>query len=117
MADEERKPLFTSEVTNTLAPMKVDRESVYRTPAKKGRQTAMWAGSPMHVDGEGNNDVLRERKGLRKSISDLFGSPMKVDRPGVDEGGLPRKPLPGLRFSGVEIPVRTRIRRKPAVAS
>jgi hypothetical protein len=114
MAAEERKPLFTSEAANTPAPIKVDREPVYRTPAKKGRITTMWVGSPMHVDGEGDDDIPKERKGLRKSFSDLFGSPMKVDQPSV--GGPPRKPLPALRFS-VEMPVRNRVRRRPAVAS
>jgi len=104
MADEERRPLFTSEVANTLAPMKVDREPVYQTPAKKGRVKTMCVGSPMHVDGEGD-DVPKERKWSRKSFSDLFGSPMK----GVVEGGSPRKPLPRPRFS-VGTPVRNRVR-------
>jgi hypothetical protein len=100
MAAEERKPLFTSEAANTLISIGVGREPVYRTPTKKGRITPMWVGSPMHVDGEGDGDVLKERKGPRKSISDLFGSPMRVDRP---------------RFS-VEIPVRNRRRGRPAGA-
>ena len=116
MSAEERKPLFTSEVANALAPMKVDREPVYQTPAKKGRIKTMWVGSPMHVDGEGYDDFSKERKGIRKSISDLFGSPMKVDRPGVAEGGSRRKPLPGLSFS-LEMPVRSRVRGKPTAAS
>jgi hypothetical protein len=116
MSDEERKPLFTSEVANALAPMRVDREPVYRTPAKKGRIKTISVESPMHVDGEGDGDVFEERKGFRKSFSDLFGSPMKVDRPGVFEGGTPRKPLPRLRVV-VEIPARNRVRREPVVAS
>ena len=116
MTDEERKPLFNSEVANTLGPMRVDREPVYRTPVKKGRITTMMVESPMHVDGESNDDVPKERKGFRKSISDLFGSPMKVDRPGVVEGGTPRKPLPRLRVF-VEIPARNHVEGKPVVAS
>lgn len=114
MSVEERKPLFTSEVAN--APMKVGREPVYQTPAKKGRIKNMWVGSPMHIDGEGYDDVLEEGKVLRKSTSDLFGSPMKVDRPGVVERGPLRRPLPGLDFC-VEIPVRSRVRGKPSAAS
>lgn len=99
MTNEERRPLFASEVANTLTPMKVDREQAYKTPAKKGRMTTAWFGSPMHVDGEGV-DVVAKKKGLRKSISDLFGSvsPMKVDRQGIVDGGLPRKPIPMPRF-------------------
>jgi len=116
MSDEERKPLFTSEVANALAPMRVDREPVYRTPMKKGRITTMLVESPMHVDGDGDDGVPKERKGFRKSISDLFGSPMKVDRPGVVGGGTPRKPLPRLR-AFVEIPARNRVRGNPVVAS
>jgi len=115
MADEERKPLFTSEVSNAPAPIKVDRRPVYQTPVKKGRITTGWAGSPMHVDGEGDGDVWEGGKVARKSISDLFGSPMKVDRPGVVESGSLRKPLPGLPIS-VGIPVRNRVRGKPVVA-
>ena len=100
MTDEERRPLFASEVANTLTPMKVDRESVYKTPAKKGRMTTAWFGSPMHVDGEGVDVVARERKGFRKGFSDLFGnvSPMKVDKRGAVEGGLSQKPHPVPRF-------------------
>ena len=110
MTDEERRPLFTSEVANALLPVRVDREMVYRTPAKKGRITTMWVGSPMHVDGEGDGGVPKGRKGLRKSFSDLFGSPMKVDRPGVVEGGPPRKPLPKPRFSvGTQVKNRVRV--------
>lgn len=117
MSAEERKPLFTSEVANALAPMKVDREPVYQTPAKKGRIKTMWVGSPMRVDGESCDDIPKEGKLSRKSFADLFGSPMKVDRPGVAEGcSLRRKPLPGLRFS-LEIPVRSRVRGKPTAAS
>jgi hypothetical protein len=96
MADEERRPLFTSEVVNAVVPMKIDREPVYKTPVKKGRITTMWVGSPMHVDGKGVDGVARERRGLRKSISDLFGSPMKVDA--VIQDDSPRKPLPRPRF-------------------
>lgn len=107
VTDEERRPLFTSEMTNALAPMRVDRAPVYQTPVKKGRIMTMLVGSPMHVDGE---------EGLRKSVSDLFGSPMKVDRPGVVEGGQPRKPLPGLQVF-VEIPANNRARRKPVAGS
>ena len=113
MVAEERKPLFTSEVVNTLAPMKVDTEQVYQTPVKKGR--IKWAGSPMRVDGAGDYDVPKGGKGLRKSISALFGSPMKVDGPGVVGGDSLRKPLPGLCF--VEIPARNRARRKRTAAS
>ena len=116
MSDEERKPLFTSEVANTLAPMRVDREPVYRTPVKKGRITTMLVESPMRVDGESGDELPKERRGFRKSVSDLFGSPMKVDRPGVVEGGTPRKPLPRLRVF-VEMPTKKRARGKPAVAS
>jgi len=114
MTDEERKPLFISEVTNVPAPMKVDRRPVYQTPVKKGRITTGWAGSPMHVDGEGDGNTRKGGKAVRKSFSDLFGSPMKVDRPGVFESGSPRKPLPGLPIS-VGIPVRNRVRGKPVV--
>jgi len=94
MADEERRPLFTSEVANSLAPMKVDREPLYQTPTRKGKTKTMWVGSPMHVDGD--DAVRKERKWSRKSFSDLFGSPMKGV---VEGGGLPRKPLPRPRFS------------------
>lgn len=92
LTEEERRPLFTSEAANTI---KIDREPVYKTPGKKGRMTTMWYGSPMHVDGEGV-DVAKEKKGFRKSFSDLFGSdsPMRVDRRRVVEGGTPQKPLP-----------------------
>lgn len=99
MTKEEKIPLFTSEVANTLTPMKVDKEPAYRTPAKKGRISTMWYGSPMRVDGEAV-DVAKERRGFRKSFSDLFGSvsPMKVDRHGAVEAGSPQKPLPMPRF-------------------
>lgn len=99
MSKGERRPLFTSEAANTLTPMKVDRESVYQTPAKKGRMTTMWYGSPMHVDGEGV-DVAKERKGFRKNFSDLFGSvsPMKADRHRMVEDGLPQKSRSMPRF-------------------
>jgi len=100
ITEEERRPLFASEVANTLTSMKVDRDPVYKTPAKNGRVTDAWYGSPMHVDGEGV-DVAKERKGFRKGFSDLFGnvSPMKVDRHGMVESGSPPKPLPKPPFS------------------
>ena len=107
MTEGERKPLFTSEVANTLVPMRVEREPVYQTPVRKGRVADMLVGSPMHVDGE---------EGVRKSIPDLFGSPMKVDRPGVAEGGPLQEPLPRLEVF-VEIPIRNRVRGRPVVAS
>ena len=110
MTAAERKPLFTSEVVNALPPMKVDRDPVYRTPAKKGRITTLPVGSPMHVDGEGDYGVPKQRT----SFSTLFGSPMKVDRPGVVGGGFMRKPLPRPPF--VEIPARNRARGKPRAA-
>ena len=93
--EQERRPLFTSEAANTSTPMKVDREPVYKTPAKKGRTTTTWYGSPMHVDGEGV-DVAKGRKGFVKSFSDLFGStsPTKDDQPRMVEDGSPWKPLP-----------------------
>jgi len=109
MSPDERKPLFTSEVANVLPPMKVNRDPVYRTPAK-GRMKTMPVGSPMHVDGEGDYAVPKERT----SFSSLFGSPMKVDRPGVAGGGFLRKPLPRPPF--VEIPARNRARGKPRAA-
>jgi hypothetical protein len=81
--------------------MKVDKETVYETPTRKGRISTAWFGSPMHVDGEDVGEAARVRKGLRKSISDLFGaaSPMKVDRRGVFDSGSPQKPLPVPRFT------------------
>ena len=109
MSAEERKPLFTSEVANALPTMKANRDPVYRTPAK-GRIKTMPAGSPMHVDGEGDYAVPKERT----SFSTLFGSPMKVDRPGVVGGSFLRKPLPRPPF--VEIPARNRARGKPRAA-
>ena len=68
LTKEERRPLFPSEVVNTLTPMKVDREGVYKTPVKRVRTT--WYGSPMRVDEEGV-DVLKERKGFRKRFPHL----------------------------------------------
>ena len=109
MTTEERKPLFTSEAANALPLMKVDRDPVYRTPAK-GKTRTMPVGSPMQVDGERDYVAPKERT----SFSTLFGSPMKVDRPGALGGGLLRKPLPRPPF--VEIPARNRARGKPRAA-
>ena len=109
MSAEERKPLFTSEVANVPPSMRVDRDPVYRTPAK-GRINTMPVGSPMHVDGESDYAVPKERT----SFSSLFGSPMKVDRPGAVGGGFQRKPLPRPPF--VEVTVRNRARGKPRAA-
>lgn len=111
MSAEERKPLFTSEVTNVLAPKWAYREPVYQTPTKKGRMNAKWVGSPMHVDGGDYNAILEGRKRLPAP----FGSPMKIDRPAMVGGGPPRKPLPRPLLVGM--PARNRARGKHKTAS